>query len=253
MTFSPAENLNHGVLYGCTEETRDLLVRRLSLCDFGVYHPLTLPTLFAEIERNRLFRLVEDLLDNMIGTIVNISNNVHANGPRAEEGEKKNRPQISKNVDSMQDWLDINWLKNGLENWSQQLVEMIQHVDELNRADFYTDYDEQSLSTQTTPVNTKIVLPEKLDGPPSEFDNVKSLKISGIRIKERLKQIKLEYDAKIRECTTVIDGMTLATQMVSSDDSGVKTISWVRVGLIRSLVGMEQDRPGGYTDESGDS
>ncbi|OTB15694.1 hypothetical protein K445DRAFT_366875 [Daldinia sp. EC12] len=85
-------------------------------------------------------------------------------------------------------WLNVYAIKNGLECWLTVLTGMIVHIDELGQA--------------CDQVNDKI-----------NFYN------TGRRIKDRLNEIHSEYLDLIRDCTMIIDGMTLATNLALARDN----------------------------------
>jgi hypothetical protein len=53
VTFVPSRNFTYGVFYGCPDNLTDDIAKKLSYSGSTVLHPLVLPTIFAEIERNR--------------------------------------------------------------------------------------------------------------------------------------------------------------------------------------------------------
>ncbi|KAI1136863.1 hypothetical protein F5Y05DRAFT_405000 [Hypoxylon sp. FL0543] len=93
--------------------------------------------------------------------------------------------------DTVLDWLELNHIRGGLRTWQTQLKSLVQHLPKLERIRY---------------------------GPAGEngHDEISEImKNQGVRIKERLAQIINKYDEKVRDCSTVIDGMTFATQMIA--------------------------------------
>jgi hypothetical protein len=57
----------------------------LEKCDLQTYHPLILPLLFAEIERNRHFKLTDRIRSKLLTRALNVSINTHEPGPNHDE------------------------------------------------------------------------------------------------------------------------------------------------------------------------
>lgn len=91
-------------------------------------------------------------------------------------------------------WIKISHLKNGMESWKTQLRKMLDHLQELEDANFGMNRN----------IPTK-VWNSRRDG----------LKECGKRIRERLRDLVDEYDEFIRECDHIMAGMSLATQLVN--------------------------------------
>lgn len=90
-------------------------------------------------------------------------------------------------------WQNISFLRIGLQNWQTQLRKMIDHVDQLHDTDF------------GLPVAARV---------PSSQTRLNILQEVGGRLKARLQDLVDEYDEYIRQCTQIVDGLTLATQLV---------------------------------------
>ena len=109
-------------------------------------------------------------------------------------------------------WLEISEIKKGLENWKRQLLKMIGHADEL--ADNWFGGRCENEASCHVDMTAK-------EGPDSNGETDENHRIrmlmrdSGTRIKERLQEFVDEYEERIRDCATTLDGMVLATQLVS--------------------------------------
>lgn len=259
VTFFPDSLTTHAVLFGCDMKKpvkyeknmtlADIILSRLSKSDMPVFHPMLLPTIFADIERNRQIELVRDKLHQLGQRILNLATttseppkyvtSVVTNGLGSSTGSNTNtgnswtingplrgplrilrrlsRPLST--ADSMQDekgvqqsfssspplkkgeiptsmlWLEISRLRNGLGNWQCHLRKMIGHIEELNATEF--DWNKHPGSGA---IHSKAKL--------------RQVHEAGERLKERLQELVDEYDEYIRECTHIMDGMTLATQLV---------------------------------------
>lgn len=202
------------MLYGCCEKARQKFVDRLGQGHFTAHHPLLLPTIFAEYERERHFELVRPLTTTLVNRVMTLD---IADRQSAEPGD------ITSDTDDeseayVQQWLRISWLKNGLENWRQELDKMIAHSRELHEMDLYVGQPSKgtSDSTESTPVNTSFsddAIQFESRGS-RNMDEARKLEDAGRRIHHRLLELRGEYDEKIRSCTTVIEGMAMATQLV---------------------------------------
>jgi hypothetical protein len=170
------------------------ILGRIENAEDAVNHPLLLLGIFAEMERERQVELVERSLDDLLSKVLQFGN----------QQEISINSTIEQGHYSIDIWLKISHIRSGLENWKVQLLKLITHCDELSETYFADPFFNG---------NDAIVMnmaPEQAAG------NLKRLRRTGQRIKERLLEIIAEYDEKIRDCTMIMDGMTLATQLVST-------------------------------------
>lgn len=195
VTYSHGERSTKAVLYGCTQPTRERIVDRLKRCNYVVHHPLAVPALFCDIERNRHFHLLDPVIRKFVNKAVNISK------PQSPAGTflkptcgctTSSSPSSGPNEDSedlMTLWIQVSDLKRGLETWKQQLGNLISHCEDLGT-------DQLRQATEDSDLDAR----QFLD--------------AGRRIRGRLVELKCEYDEKIRQCTDIIDGMVLVAQLV---------------------------------------
>ncbi|KAH6997410.1 hypothetical protein EDB80DRAFT_897078 [Ilyonectria destructans] len=250
VTFFPDTLTTHAILYSCDLKTPDMynasstlddiIVGRLSNSDTAVFHPMLLPTIFADIERDRQIELVRSKLTELsqrishltlatsspsnsgtnlvgnpsgntstentgrtrafgdrlpsLGTAFSWLWRTHSTTDSVEDEKKAQEPRspypLTKKLEppTADLWLQISRLRNGLGNWQCQLRNMINHVEELGSTEFASDK-------------------------PSSYSNVQKFREVGVRIRERLQELVDEYDEYIRECTHIMDGLTLATQL----------------------------------------
>ncbi|KAF5121978.1 hypothetical protein E5D57_012450 [Metarhizium anisopliae] len=159
--------------------------------------------MFAEIERDRQIHMVERALNRLITRVLNVVNHplrFHSPSPC----EKSEISQGSDDSNSIELWLNINHMKNGLETWRQQLLEMLTHADMLS---------EKYFSSGAGDTNKAKVASIRTVMPCQQTTDDKLMNDVGKRIKCRLRELVGEYDEKIRACAGIMDGMTLATQM----------------------------------------
>ncbi|KAI3538445.1 hypothetical protein CSPX01_09582 [Colletotrichum filicis] len=246
VTYLPDTLTTNAVWFGCDLESpdmydpsmtmADIIQSRLRNSDTLVFHPMMLPTIFADIERERQIELVRDKLAEMgerIEVITNIKYATKANPfgehtktatsptkkrkklsrlfrrPRSQQGlnpslssstENSNtertcpsNPPLTTGNPTAKLWQEISRLKIGLSNWQRQLVKMISFVEHLNRVEY----------------------------PPQRYNEPKRLQFhnTGERIRDRLQELVDEYDEYIRECSHIMEGFTLATQLEISQIS----------------------------------
>ncbi|ROV89600.1 hypothetical protein VMCG_09923 [Cytospora schulzeri] len=205
VTYSPENKSTQAVVFGCSNIARETFMNRLPVCDFMVYHPLTLPTMFAEAVNMSM-----------------ISGHINSADP-ARSARATNDPDL------MRLWLKVSYLKRGMEAWRQQLENMITHCEELTRDRFRVS-DTFDDSAGSTPVNTilSINVSAKSGDTDRQFDELKDLEDSGRRIHQRLVVLKCEYDEKIRNCDTIVEGMTLAAQL-----------EWNQIGQVDAQTNLE--------------
>lgn len=145
--------------------------------------------ILAEIERERHIELVRSRIFHLLKRVYAMNNTAQISATST----------LDRDNYSVDLWIKMNQLRTGLENWKVQMLKIISHIDE---------FEDLFLNNQNCGLGS-----EKKD---DEIYAWKPLsKQSGRRIKKRLQEIVCEYDEKIRECTMVMDGMTLATQLVS--------------------------------------
>ncbi|KAL3290707.1 Protein kinase [Colletotrichum asianum] len=198
MTWFPGRKFWYAIFYGCDKAIENEIAGRIRSSEDAICHPLLLPGIFAELERRRHLKMVRNASDTLMETVTGLNNNhrLASNLSRAPKHgvnstpwqDSEQAPGTDREVDP---WLDIVHMKNGLENWKEQLAKMVAHADELNTTKFSHDVS-QDPTTQA-------------------FHSL--MRDNGRRIKERLQDIIHEYDEKIRDCNRNLDGMTLANQV----------------------------------------
>ncbi|ROV92902.1 hypothetical protein VSDG_06365 [Cytospora chrysosperma] len=127
-------------------------------------------------------------------------------------------------------WLKVSYLKRGMESWRQQLEKMITHCEELTRSDLHVSDRAFDDSGKSTPVNAvlSIDVSAKTNEADGQSDELRDLEYSETRIHRRLMELKCEYDEKIRNCSTIVEGMTLAAQL-----------EWNQIGQVDAQTNLE--------------
>ncbi|CAM1510784.1 Fc.00g082970.m01.CDS01 [Cosmosporella sp. VM-42] len=258
VTFLTDSLTTNAVLFGCDAKTPsmsdnemtlpDLIISRLSNSDAPAYHPMLLPTIFADIERDRQIVLVREKLQQLSQRVVNLvkisseppnpvpivvhdqsanltptdraqprmtgrslrklrevaswmtkaSSTSQSNSMQEEKATQQSVPSSMEAKKGERPtamlWLEISRLRNGLGNWQRQLHKMIDHVDMLNATEFSWEKPSSNGGFQSNP-------------------KLRQLFEAGSRIKERLQVLVDEYDEHMRDCTHIMDGLNLATQL----------------------------------------
>lgn len=177
-------------MYGCTSLTTMMVTGWLGIFGGQALHPLVLPLIFAEVERKRLFNVLDRKQTDLRRWILDLEDKLRAESKALTS--KKNGTQVdsrSRDCQSTKLWVDVSSLKNGLESLRDQLAKMIDHSEDLARTIFK---------------------------PPAEGEDkhVEERK-TGERIKIRLSEMIAEFESKVRSCESLLGGMALAAQMVS--------------------------------------
>ncbi|KAI1370661.1 hypothetical protein F4677DRAFT_437808 [Hypoxylon crocopeplum] len=226
VTHFPHLGLTYAVLFGCPIFVEKDIIKRLRCSSEAASYPLLLPGIFAELERTRHIKIVEDYMDDIEEKIFEldctppVEQQMH--GP---DGESRNRDKRSQ-------WLDATYLRNGLITWNQQLSKMARHTEELKDTLYTPGAGQDSEIRSSAGSYTSSVRELKTHGCErsdirGEEDRERSeaddrggddesrrheMRKIGDKINDRLLAIIEEYEEKIRECTMRIDGMAMATQ-----------------------------------------
>lgn len=200
VTFCLQTSTTWAVVYGCNDHTFETLTAQLVRLDYDTFHPMALPTLFADLERARQVDLLRLSVSNMLQRIYDLTVN------KDQLAADNSLSALSKpgGEDSVMMWIDMSYLRNGLQNWQKQLQNMMEHVDELAN-DAHPLKSTGSFRTDTANVDKSNTIDNKFG---------LRLKASGVRVRERLRDLIDEYDEHIRECSTLIQGLNAATSMV---------------------------------------
>nr|XP_036583666.1 uncharacterized protein CTRU02_06305 [Colletotrichum truncatum]KAF6792809.1 hypothetical protein CTRU02_06305 [Colletotrichum truncatum] len=196
-TYFPESKLTFAIVFGCNADAEMKILNRLSRAKGHVAFPLLLPGIFAEIERDRMVRIVEKTIDEIEEAIFEIgSRDTAITGTPDHEvatGTRQNRKTA---------WLNTTFLRNSLRMWNKQLRKMSEHVGELSTM-------HKELCTQNRYLGPK---PIEQEGKHNEV-----MERTGRMIYDRLHNLMEEYEDRIHECTMSVEGMTIATQWAQGD------------------------------------
>ncbi|KAI1749792.1 hypothetical protein F4782DRAFT_287842 [Xylaria castorea] len=189
VTFNPRTLTTKAVMFGCDDPTTKNIISRLSNSDIPELHPMVLVVLFAELERDRLDRLVRNKISHLIKEIFRTTERKNYTLNNKESSSLS--PSLAT---SIKDWLEMGELRNGLQAFKRKMQDMIAHTDELQIL-FDPENDELSIGSDLDP------------------EVLRGLRDAGSRIKERLKHLVDEFDEHIANCATIISGVGLASQL----------------------------------------
>lgn len=188
-TFHRSFGFTSAIVFGCDEEMREAIAARIENSEKSSTHPLLIMGILAEVERERHLALVGQQVNNLLQRVYSLSN----------QEQISQSSVLGAHNYSVDSWISVSQLRSGLETWKEQLQKMISHIAELE-LDIV-----QSSCSKTTEADLSSL---------SEGAWQKPCIQSGRRIAKRLREIVNEYDEKIRQCSIVINGVSLAAQMV---------------------------------------
>ncbi|KAK1480395.1 hypothetical protein CTAM01_14442 [Colletotrichum tamarilloi] len=194
VTHLPSQRMTYAMMYGCTPQVIKLVSAWLKVFKGQALHPLIMPLVFAELERKRLFNVLDREQMELRQWILTLEDKLRLESelPKPDTEEVELVAQ-SRDTQSTKLWLDVSILKNGLESLHDQVVKMI----------------EQSEILATT------VFKQPAQGS-QDIDHHTEERKTGERIKTRLSEMIAEFDSKVRTCDSLLGGMALAAQMESN-------------------------------------
>ncbi|WQF76370.1 hypothetical protein CDEST_01384 [Colletotrichum destructivum] len=195
-TYFPESRLTFAILFGCTKEDEKMVFNRLSRARDQVSYPLMLPGIFAELERDRMVRIVERTADENEEAIYELGtgNSLENHVPSDEE---KGNPRHARKTA----WMNTTFLRNGLRVWRNQLRKMSDHVTEL----------------ATWHGGTRASVRDKESADEEQGADSEKMEHTSMLVRDRLRALIEEYEDKIQECTMSVEGMSIATQWAQGD------------------------------------
>lgn len=216
VTHVVARRYTYAVFYGCRPKIRDKIIERLDAVE--AFHSMVLPTIFADMERDRHVTRAKSLHGQLITNSWNIPDMPSSSSSAEKDVEMRELIEYSTSEEVLQLWADMRQLKNSLLDWQGQLNAMIDHFDALRIAELKPSSisdDAVSSDSERTPINTCLVVPEDLNLGNIEED----LRKLGARIRHRLCELREEYSAEARKCSATLEVTSLANQIVRSSAS----------------------------------
>ncbi|KAK0737151.1 hypothetical protein B0T21DRAFT_364564 [Apiosordaria backusii] len=235
--FNPKTGFTSGVVFGCSDDVAEEIAGRIENAENAWMHPLLMIGILVEIEKTRHMKLVEDHLFKLLQRVQNLSKS-----PEILPTSKLIRENYSVDL-----WIEVSQLKIALIAWRAQLSKMDAHIQELEDRNILGGLSQQpednvwsspclvgsgrSFDSNRTLTSTHQDEQELNKG----YHDLKELESwqtsareEGKRIQKRLKEIMGEYDCKLRECSMVLDGVTLSAQL-----------SWNQIGFQDTRTNMK--------------
>jgi len=231
VTCFPQASLTFAMLYGCTKDVVEDVSEFLEMSKkWGTahHHPLILPMIFAELERRRLLeqlglrqgqlsqRIMDlknqlreehtDVMDNDVDGLRTKLNNASngqgwfvfwrgsMNSRRRSHSSDSDKPTSFgvNECEAAEVWIQVSKLKNGLQSFRAQLKGLLEHSKELSKT---------LLASQ----------PQASGGAYISSEMAKT----GQRAEARIERMVTELECEIRNSESILNGMVMATQVVS--------------------------------------
>ncbi|KAM0545468.1 hypothetical protein ACHAO7_008231, partial [Fusarium culmorum] len=220
----------------------DIITSRLSNFDGSCLHPLILPTMFAECERERHIGLVRKYHTQLVQRINDLAypssstNNINETELQRQSTERKSRDSnFTEKLRTLVSQLSMN-SKTGhsshVEDISAQEKTFHERPCKETKEDpepavvlwQNTSFLSNGLLNWQTQLTKMLEQVQYLDDTrfgisTSEYDPEVESKLArlrevGLRIKTRIQDLIYEYDEHIRQCNHITEGLRLATQLV---------------------------------------
>lgn len=199
------KHMSFAVMYGCIpdvmDDTRFFLEKMSRTSNLSAFHPMFVPMVYAELERQRLLNVLDEQRSDLDQRILDMQNKLKDEDlKKSKAGGATGTGSVERDCQIARLWGDVSSLKNGLMSLREQLVSMIEHLGTLQREIF---------SKHTV----------------DEMDGHCIREAPGEKIKMRLREMIREFDTKVRQCDGVLGKATLAAQMVSSLNAVIRRFS----------------------------
>ncbi|KAK0725507.1 hypothetical protein B0H67DRAFT_659078 [Lasiosphaeris hirsuta] len=207
-TYIPSLRKVYCVIYGCSTAQMKAIEKRIWAAGDCTDHPLLLTGILAELEREKLVNMAEDLVDQFtLGSDVLENKSWDPNSPK------------------MQQYLAICLQSRGLADQiravKRQIFKLIAETEMLER-----QWKQDSTSDSSCQDSGK---QRRLIG-------------TGQRIKERLQDIMNEYDDKTDECKMMANNLSLAMQSASNKNAKQDSVTNIRIAKANTIIALETKR-----------
>jgi Mg2+ and Co2+ transporter CorA len=210
VTHVPKQNSTFAVIYGCNNRQMEKLEKRIRSAGFAVQHPLLIVGIFAELERERLVGLSDDLVDNF--TLKSDILESACWNPESDMGSEKSQQHLSLCIRS-------RILIDHIRAVKRQLRKLLDHVDE-------TDSWLLQARSVSKEESQRVIRMEKV----------------GHQIRKRIREIMDEYDDKIDECSMMSENLSLTMQtlwnQIARHDSKTNT----QIAQVNTVIALETKR-----------
>ncbi|KAI0844637.1 hypothetical protein F5Y00DRAFT_266365 [Daldinia vernicosa] len=212
-TYLSHRKLSLSVFYGCNDEQSSNIERRLAEAGDAIYHPMLTPGILIELDRKRLVEEVESVLDPFVSSTEALC--CTSRDPESilnREGESTDELLNLYNGTSE--------LAKGIRKVKRQISDMCKHTHELEAIFAITRIKWKSRRRSGLGKKDRVQLDASLMS-----SNIET------RIRERLTEIKSEYDEKLDECQMVLNGLNFTTQMASGHVARHQTFANTRISI----------------------
>ncbi|KAK8039848.1 hypothetical protein PG993_008259 [Apiospora rasikravindrae] len=186
VTTFPKFHLTFAVMYGCTDTIMGDVSQYLDTFRRPAFYPLMLPMMFVELERKRLLGAVRRETSNLDQRIMEMESRLSNRTPPKSMDEKAGvivETMLQKDCKATKDWLQVSKLQDGV----QSLITILDCMKTLSQ-EFLKESETGATYVDNRQLNTK-------------------------KFQDRLGEIKIELMSEVRNCESILGGMTLATQM----------------------------------------
>ncbi|RSL99888.1 hypothetical protein CDV31_012022 [Fusarium ambrosium] len=129
-TYFPHCKLTFAIMFGCPISTEKQVLQRLGKVKAEADHPLLMPGILVELERQRHVCLVDNTINELETQILEID--MLSEDLELMSTEEQARRKQAKRAA----WLDTTYLRDQLSNWIVNLEKLQNHADELNHTIF---------------------------------------------------------------------------------------------------------------------
>lgn len=190
VTHFPTRKQTFAALFGCSREQEKTVISCLKQAGEDVTHPMVLVEILAELERQRQFKVVDNMINELEMQIFELDRET------VTAWNQHGTAQAERNRRKTKAWMNMSFARNALPAQKALLTRMHKHVDEPETA--YRDAE-----IARSDLGTKLL---DLDGD--------RIRVAGLMMKDRLLGLVDEYEEKIRDCSMRVDGMAMAEQLV---------------------------------------
>lgn len=223
LTHFPKKPMIFAVVYGCTSAAQSFIANWFQFAIASAFDPLILPMAFAELQRRRLMNTLEPKGGVLYKRIIDMENRLWEDeaGASLQPGEpdlflekgSPNQTITQREFEVVKMWVDVSSLKNGFESFKTELNSM--------------------LETSKNPLGHELMLGEGKYGDEEKRELEQIHKHSSESIQGRLQAMIVEIDSRVRFISTILGGMTLATQTVCLASSPKYSYPMLSCALMR--------------------
>lgn len=198
-TYLPNEELNLCVFYGCNETQSTSIINNLEKADSAIYHSLLPAGLLVELDRGRLLKKIEKVTTDFTEATETMSSTSRDLESTSTQTSINQSSDLERSLDL---YTEDRQLAKGIGIVEHQISSMIYHTVELEQMHFAQRRRARRKSgskNQNHSIEMYIL----------DHSN------NDVRFRERLLEIRREYEQKLDQCRMVLDGLSFTTQRAS--------------------------------------